>query len=325
MKIQVVGAGSFGLALARLLSLNGHEVDVCCREEDKPDELRETRESPLFLPGVKIPDSVGISLESNSEVDIAVLAVPSHVMRMVVDQHRFSEKAVLVSVAKGIENETLLPMDEVIREVTGHPRIVALSGPSHAEEVARGKPASVVAASTDESASQLVQEAFGGAVMRVYTSPDIVGVELGGSLKNIVAIAAGVCEGIELGDNAIAALMTRGLAEMSRLGVVMGADPLTFAGLSGMGDLVATCLSRHSRNRAVGMRIAQGMTLDEAVSASPMVAEGVRTTRSARALAEKYKVDMPITQQVYRVLFEDAEPRQAVTDLMLRGAKAERG
>jgi len=202
---------------------------------------------------------------------------------------------------------------------------VALSGPSHAEEVAQDLPATVAAASADPSACQAVQEAFMGDTFRVYTTPDVVGVELGGSVKNIIAIAAGVCDGFALGDNAKAALITRGLAEISRLGVAMGADPLTFAGLSGMGDLIVTCASRHSRNRAVGERIAQGMTPEQAVAASPMIAEGVRTTKAARVLAERHGVEMPITQQVHAILFENADPRQAVADLMQRQAKPERG
>jgi len=324
MKIQVIGAGSWGLALARVLALNGHDVHVCCREEDNPDALRETRESPTFLPGVKIPESIGISLDSDPDADMIVLAVPSHVMRAVVGAHTFRPEAVRVSVAKGIENETLLRMDEVIHEVSGSVPVVALSGPTHAEEVGRDLPASIVAAGVDEAACRTVQDAFRSKTLRVYTSSDIIGVELGGSLKNIVAIAAGVCDGLGLGDNTIAALMTRGLAEMTRLGVAMGAEAATFAGLSGMGDLIVTCSSRHSRNRAVGERIAKGMTCEEAVSASPMVAEGVRTTRSAYALAQKHAVDMPITHQVYRVLFEGADPRAAVTELMVRDAKPEK-
>ncbi len=322
-RIQVVGSGSWGLALARLLALNGHDVRVWCREEDGPDELRATRESPVFLPGVLIPESIVISTECDPNVDIAVLAVPSHVMRHVVAALPFSKDTIRVNVAKGIENETLMLMDEVIREVSGDCPTVTLSGPSHAEEVARDLPASVCAAGVDLESSKCVQSAFKGKAFRVYTTPDVVGVELAGALKNVIAIAAGVCDGFGLGDNAIAALMTRGLAEISRIGVKMGADPLTFAGLSGMGDLIATCASKHSRNRAVGKRIASGMTCDEAVSASPMVAEGVRTTRSACALAEREGVEMPIARQVYRVLFEGADAKAAVTELMLREAKPE--
>lgn len=325
MRIQVVGSGSWGLALARLLALNGQDVSVWCREEDDPDSLRETRESPIFLPGVKIPESIDIVTETDPSVEIAVLAVPSHVMRMVVEQHPFSPETIRVSVAKGIENETLLRMDEVIHEVSDPCPVVVLSGPSHAEEVARELPASVCAAGTDGDACSTVQQAFQCSYFRVYTTPDVIGVELGGALKNVVAIAAGVSDGFALGDNAKSALITRGLAEMSRLGVAMGADAQTFSGLSGMGDLVTTCLSKHSRNRAVGERLAQGMSVEEALAASPMVAEGVRTTRSAYSLAEKYGVEMPITHQVYGVLFEGADPKAAVTRLMARDARPEQG
>lgn len=325
MYIQVIGAGSWGLALCRLLALNGHRVRVWCREEDNPDQLRDTRQSPIYLPGVKLPDSVEVSRESDPQAEIAVLAVPSHVMRKVVADHPFSDATIRVSVAKGIENDTLMLMDQVIRDVCGGVTVVALSGPSHAEEVGRELPCSVCVAGDNVEACETVQDAFVSPYFRVYTTPDVVGVELGGSLKNIIAIAAGVCDGLQLGDNARAALITRGLAEISRLGASMGADPLTFAGLSGMGDLIATCTSRHSRNRNVGERIAQGMTPEQAVAASPMVAEGVRTTKSARALAQKHEVEMPITEQVYQVLFEGADSKQAITNLMTREAKSELG
>jgi glycerol-3-phosphate dehydrogenase (NAD(P)+) len=215
-------------------------------------------------------------------------------------------------------------MHEVIAEVSGPCPVLALSGPSHAEEVSKDLPATVVVAGADTAACETVQNAFRSDAFRVYTSNDIVGVELGGALKNVIAIAAGVCDGFGLGDNAKAALITRGLAEMARIGVAMGADPLTFAGLSGMGDLIVTCESKHSRNRNVGEKIAQGMTLDDILASSPMVAEGVRTARSAMALAQKHHVEMPITEQVYRVLYENANPKEAVSKLMMRDAKPER-
>jgi glycerol-3-phosphate dehydrogenase (NAD(P)+) len=324
MKIQVIGAGGWGLALARRLVLKGHEVRLWCREEDNPDRLRETRESPALLPGVRLPESVEVVRDVDPDVAIAVLAVPSHAMRTIAGTYPLSSKTIRVSVAKGIENDTLLRMSEVIREVSGACPVTALSGPSHAEEVARDLPASVVVAGDDRAVCETAQEAFTGDTFRVYTSPDLVGTELGGSLKNVVAIAAGVCDGLGLGDNAKAALLTRGLAEIARLGVTMGADPLTFAGLSGMGDLIVTCCSRHSRNRAVGEKIARGMKLQEILDATPMVAEGVRTTRSACALAKRHGVDMPITEQVHRVLFENVGAREAVAELMLREPKPER-
>lgn len=324
MYVQVIGAGSWGLALARLLALKGHRVRLWCRAQDKPDELRETRHSSLFLPAMYLPDSVDVATDVDPEVEMAVFAVPSHVMRHVVARFPLSSETLRVSVAKGIENDTLLRMSEVIREVSGDCRVLALSGPSHAEEVANDLPASVVVAGRDHDACERVQSAFIGRTFRVYTSPDIVGVEVGGALKNVIAIAAGVCDGFGLGDNAKAALITRGLAEMARLGEAMGADPLTFAGLSGMGDLIVTCASRHSRNRAVGERLAQGMTMEEAVAASPMVAEGVRTARAVHELAQAYDVELPIAEQVYTVLFQGADPRAAVDGLMMREAKPER-
>ncbi len=325
MRIQVVGAGGWGLALARVLAVNGNDVRLWCREEDGPDALRDTRQSPTFLPGVLLPESIDVSRDIDPDVDMAVLAVPSHAMRIVAARYRFSSNTILVSVAKGIENESLLRMSQVIDEVAPGARVVSLSGPSHAEEVGRDQLASVVAGSPDEDAANLVQQAFMSETFRVYTSHDIIGVELGGSLKNVIAIAAGVCDGFKLGDNAKAALITRGLAEISRLGVRLGADPLTFAGLSGMGDLIVTCASLHSRNRAVGQKIAEGLTLEQILGSSPMVAEGVRTTRSAYELAQKSGIDMPITAYMYHVLFENADARQGVTRLMKRDAKPERG
>ena len=325
MNIQLIGAGSWGLALARLLALNGHQVRLWCREEDDPVMLRETRKSRYFLAGVTLPERVDVSLDIDPDADIAVFATPSHALRTVASQFQFSPKTVRVSVAKGVENDTLLRMSEVIGQVSGPCSVTALSGPSHAEEVARDLPASAVVAGADLDACSRVQAAFVGRTFRGYTSPDIVGVELGGALKNVIAIAAGVCDGFGLGDNAKAALMTRGLAEMARLGVALGADPLTFAGLSGMGDLITTCESKHSRNRAVGEKIASGLNLEEILSSSPMVAEGVRTAKSAHALARRAGVELPITEQVYRVLFENADARDAIDALMGRDAKPERG
>lgn len=323
MQIQVIGGGSWGLALTRVLALNNQNVRLWCRPEDDPDTLRETRESKKFLPGVLLPPDIEIAPTVNADADMVVYAVPSHAMRPVVPQFSFERNPVRVSVAKGIENDTLLRMSEIIAALAPGSPVVALSGPSHAEEVGRGLPASLVAASADGAACKRVQDAFFCSNFRVYTSPDIIGVELGGSLKNVVAIAAGVCDGLGLGDNAKSALITRGLAEIARLGTACGANPLTFAGLSGMGDLITTCTSRHSRNRAVGEAIAQGKKLQEILDSSPMVAEGVRTTRSAHALAEKMGVEMPLTDAVHQVLFEDLSAREAIEALMSREPKPE--
>ncbi len=323
MRIQVIGAGGWGIALTRLLALKGHNVSISCRAEDHPEVLRETRQNPRLLPGILLPENAEVTSHVDPEVDVAVFAVPSHAMRAVAAAHPLSPRTIRVSVAKGVENETLLRMSQVIAEISGPRPVVALSGPTHAEEVGRGLPASIVAASVDAEAAWKVQDIFMTETFRVYTSPDMLGVELGGALKNVIAIAAGVCDGMGLGDNAKAALITRGLAEIARLGVAMGANPLTFAGLSGLGDLVVTCASRHSRNRAVGERIAQGETLEAIQGSSPMIAEGVRNAQSAHGLARRQRVDMPIAEQVYRVLFEGANPREAVAALLARDAKPE--
>jgi glycerol-3-phosphate dehydrogenase (NAD(P)+) len=325
LKVQVVGGGSFGLALSRVLANNGHEVCLWCREEDDPKTLRKTRHSPYFLKEIALPESVDVSPDIAKVADIAVYAVPSHIMRLAAQEHTFSENTVRVSIAKGIENKTCLRMSEVITEVAPGGPVVALSGPSHAEEVAKDLPASLVVAGKDEAECTLVQNAFFSNTFRVYTSTDIIGVELGGALKNVIAIAAGACDGLGLGDNAKAALITRGLAEMARLGVACGADPLTFSGLSGMGDLIVTCASQHSRNRAVGEAIARGENLEELLGRSKMVAEGVKTTQSAKVLAEKMQVEMPITEAVHQTLFEGVSAMEALVNLMSREAKPEQG
>lgn len=323
MNIQVIGAGSFGLALTRLLANNGHAVRLWCRREVQHEELCRTRESATYLPGIKIPESVEISRTVMDDPDLALLAVPSHAMRSVAAEFHFAERTVRVNVAKGIENDTLKRMSEVIGEVSGG-TVVTLSGPSHAEEVARDLPASLVVAGRDHAACERAQEAFFSRTFRIYTSDDIVGVELAGSLKNVVAIAAGTCDGLELGDNAKASLLTRGLAEMARLGEACGAEPITFAGLSGMGDLIATCMSSHSRNRRIGIGLAQGKTLEALQEATPMVAEGVRTTKSAHMLAKNMGVEMPITAAAHQVLFDGVSPLEALVALMTRDAKPER-
>ncbi|MCK5862223.1 MAG: NAD(P)-dependent glycerol-3-phosphate dehydrogenase, partial [Candidatus Hydrogenedentes bacterium] len=245
-------------------------------------------------------------------------AVPSHAMRETAQRISLDTHPIHITVSKGIENNTLLRMSEVIKEVNPKSTVVALSGPSHAEEVGRNLPACLVAASEDENARTRVQEVFGGPAFRVYTSSDIIGVELGGALKNIIAIAAGACEGFGLGDNAKAALITRGLAEMIRLGTACGAAATTFSGLSGLGDLVVTCASHHSRNHRVGLCISQNMTLNDILKSSPKVAEGIRTTKSAQLLSQQYNVEMPITKAVYDVLYEKYNAQECITSLMTR-------
>ena len=323
MKIQVMGAGGWGIALARHLCRNGHEVCLWVRNPEKALVLAERRESPDLLPGVLLPREITVAGTPDCDPDMVVYAVPSHAMKETVETYSFPDAAVRVSTAKGIENDTLLRMSERIALAAPGAPVAVLSGPSHAEEVGRDLPTCVVAAGQDPDITKRVQECFGGPAFRVYTSSDVVGVELGGALKNIIAIAAGACEGFGLGDNAKAALITRGLAEMVRLGAACGAEPATFAGLSGLGDLVVTCASRHSRNHRLGCRIAQGASVAEALNASPQVAEGVRAAKSARSLAEQHHVDMPIASAVYSTLFEDADARNAITSRRTRLMKAE--
>ncbi len=331
-KIAVIGAGSWGTALAVLLARAGQPVVLWDRNQERVEEIRTARTNTRYLPGVNIPQCVaptGDAREAVSGRDMVVLAVPSQVLRQVVSRLPLpagERRPIFVTTSKGIENRTLLRMSQVLAEAVEGltpERIVVLSGPSHAEEVARLVPTAVVAASVDAAAARQVQQAFMTPSFRVYTHADVIGVELGGALKNVIALAAGIGDGVGYGDNTKAALMTRGMAEITRLGVALGADRLTFAGLSGMGDLIVTCMSRHSRNRYVGEQIGKGRKLQEVLDGMVMVAEGVRTTESAYELAQRKGVEMPITQEVYRVLFEDKPPRQAVYDLMTREAKVE--
>lgn len=323
MRIHVVGAGSWGIALACLLARNGHAVELWCRSAEACERLQRDRQRPEYLPGVVLPEGVVPVRALSAAADVVVFATPSDALRAVAEGVGAPRGAVLVSATKGIEQGSLLRMSEVLEEVLPGRPVVALSGPSHAEEVARELPASLVAAGTDVCACADVQDVFFGPSMRVYTSRDIVGVELGGAVKNVIAIAAGASDGLGLGDNAKAALMTRGLAEMTRLGAALGADAPTFAGLSGLGDLIVTCGSRHSRNRAVGEALARGKSLEAHLAETKMIAEGVKSARSVHALAEKHVVDMPITRAVHAVLFEGAAPVEAVRALMSRDAKGE--
>ncbi len=328
----VIGAGGWGTALALLLHRNGHDVDLWEFFPEYAERMAALRRNPDFLPGVEIPEGLRITSDLGAAVrdkDVLVFAVPSHVLRRVAVQvSGFGiGHYLVVSAVKGIENETLLRMSEVLREAWAGllqpDRIVALSGPSHAEEVSRGIPTAVVAASASEVSGRTVQDLFRGPAFRLYTSADVTGVELGGALKNVIAIAAGISDGVGFGDNTKAALMTRGIAEISRLGAAMGATPGTFSGLSGTGDLIVTCASRHSRNRHVGEQIGSGRSLDEVLSGMKMVAEGVRTARSAMDLSLKHKVEMPIAREVVEILFNGKDPRHAVAELMTREPKKE--
>lgn len=327
-KVVVLGAGGWGTALAVLLAGNGHRVWLWGHSPEYMREIERSRENRKFLPGVRIPRAIEVTTDAAgalARAGMAVLAVPTQFIRPVLRAMRSGcpRHLPFVSVAKGIENRTLLRPSQIVGELLGRLPLAVLSGPSHSEEVARGMPASVVVASHQEELALRAQAAFMNGQFRVYTQTDVVGVEFGAAAKNVVAIAAGICEGLGLGDNAKSALMARGLVEMARLGVVLGARKSTFFGLSGVGDLVTTCVSRFGRNREVGMKIGQGMKLHGILARMQKVAEGVWTTNSIRALARRHRVEVPITEEVYRVLFRNKPPREGVRDLMRRAAKSE--
>jgi len=328
MNITVIGTGGWGTALAVLLHGNGHAVTLWGRLSEEVEPILATRENRLFLPGVKVPETIQVTLDTAAALRIAelvVLAVPSHGMRPICRQLRefVPPAAKLVHVAKGIENETGARMSEVIAAELPQNQIGVLSGPSHAEEVGRGIPTAVVVASADAGLATVAQRAFMNERFRVYTHDDVVGVELGGALKNVISIAAGCCDGIGFGDNTKATLCTRGLAEMARLGAALGARPETFSGLSGVGDLIVTAFSRHSRNRAFGERLGRGETVAQIIASTKSVAEGVKTAKSVWQLAQRLQVDLPISRQVHSILYEGQPPLQAVRDLMTREAKPE--
>lgn len=326
-EVAVLGAGSWGTTLAVHLSRKGENVRLWEVSEETAEILKEKRENAAFLPSVNIPEGVFISSSLEKVIDgseIIVLAVPSHVMREVAGKvGKIRHEAVVVSASKGIEDGSLKCMSGVIEDEMPGSRISVLSGPSHAEEVSKNIPTTVVVSSRDCDLAKDVQKLFMTGSFRVYTNPDIVGVELGGALKNIIAVAAGISDGLGFGDNTKAALMTRGLAEITRLGTAMGANPGTFAGLSGMGDLITTCISRYSRNRKLGQLVAQGESVESALSSIGQVAEGLRTTGCAYRLAQLHNVEVPITEQVYKVLFKGEDVRGAASGLMVRAPRAE--
>ncbi len=325
MKIAVVGSGSWGTALALRLLENGHEVFLWSHNPSKAEEMIKTRQNPK-LPGVTLPAQLQITASAScvSWCEMVVIACPSSPIRSVcrtVAPH-IPENAVVVTVTKGIEQGTLLRMSQVVSEETGHP-VVSLTGPSHAEEVALGMPTGLLAACPNKALAETVQKAFMSEVLRVYTSPDIVGAELGGALKNVIALCAGICDGQQQGDNAKAMLITRGLTEIARLGVAMGAHKDTLAGLSGIGDLIVTCTSVHSRNRKAGMLIGQGKTPQQALEAVGAVVEGYYTALSAWELGKKYGVDLPIVSGAYEILYQGKPAQEVVKNLLLRRRKAE--
>lgn len=327
-KVSVLGAGSWGTALSLLLCKNGHEVTLWSALEDEVRMLCEKREHESKLPGVRLPEDMKITADledSLQDPDVAVLAVPSLFTRSTA--HRmapFVKKGqIIVNVAKGVEEHTLMTLSEIISEEIPQADVCVLSGPSHAEEVGKGLPTTCVVSAEKRETAEYLQGIFMSPVFRVYTTPDILGVELGGALKNVIALAAGTADGLGYGDNTKAALITRGIAEISRLGTKMGARAETFYGLSGIGDLIVTCASVHSRNRKAGYLMGKGYTMQEAMDEVKMVVEGVYSARAAKSLAEKYQVEMPIIEEVNKVLFEDKPAADAVRDLMLRDKKVE--
>jgi glycerol-3-phosphate dehydrogenase (NAD(P)+) len=326
-KVTVLVAGSWGTALAKVLAENGHETRLWTRNENQAEEINVRRTNSKYLPDVSLP--AGLTATTDLEAAISgssavIIAATSSSMREVVKRAApyLKENMLVVHATKGFERTTLKRMSQVIAEELPHmdaKRICVLSGPSHAEEVSKRCPTTVVVASHDTQAAETAQDLFINSYFRVYTNPDLVGVEISGALKNIIAIGAGMSDGLGFGDNAKAALLTRGLVEITRLGKALNANPMTFAGLSGVGDLIVTCTSRHSRNWRAGYQIAQGKRLEEVLEEMGMVVEGVQTTRAAYQLAREYNVSMPITNELYEVLFNGKNPRVAVEDLMGRG------
>lgn len=328
LRIGILGDGGWGTTLAILLSKKGYQVSLWGAFKKYSKQISQSRRNPKFLPGIRIPKEIEITSDIKSAItakQVIVLAIPSQYTRSVLKKIKngFPKNTIFLSVTKGIEISSSKRISEVIHSELGPVKLAVLSGPTIAQEVAKGIPTTAVVASGSKKIRKTIQEVFSTERFRVYTNPDIIGVELGGSLKNVIAIACGVSDGLGFGTNTKAAILTRGLAEISRLGKVMGAKPETFSGISGLGDLVTTCISNQSRNRMVGELIGRGKSLKEICRHMQMVAEGVPTAKSAHALSIKYKTEMPITKEVYRLLYENKSPRQAVKDLMTRRSKEE--
>lgn len=327
-KVSVLGAGSWGIALAKLLYNNKNEVTVWSALEDEITMLKEKREHVDKLPGVKLPDEMIFTSDLKEAVEgkeVLVMAVPSPFVASTAQKiNEFYKKGqIIVNVAKGIESDTLNTLSEVIEREVKDSIVAVLSGPSHAEEVGHGIPTTIVVATKNKDVAMYLQKLFMSDVFRVYTSPDVIGVEIGAALKNVIALAAGIADGLSYGDNTKAALITRGMAEITRLGIAMGGRKETFYGLSGVGDLIVTCASMHSRNRRAGILIGQGKTLKEAQDEVKMVVEGANCAKAALALSEKYNVEMPIVKEVNLILFENKSAKLACDDLMIRDAKIE--
>lgn len=327
-KIGILGAGTWGTAIAILLADNGHDVTMWSKIEKEAKDLDESRDNIKNLPGAKLPHQVKITLdlkEACSDKDIIVMAVASPFIRMTAKEAApyIKEGQIIVNVSKGLEGGTLLTLADVIKDEIPRAEVAVMSGPSHAEEVSRRIPTTIVVGSSCKETAHLIQDVFMNEVFRVYTSPDIIGIELGAALKNVIALAAGIIDGLGLGDNTKAALMTRGMAEISRLGVTMGGRMETFSGLSGMGDLFVTCTSKHSRNRNAGVLIGEGYPMEEVSKKVNQAIEGVNTAKAALTLARKYNVEMPIVEQINLVLFEGKSAKEAATDLLVRDKRKE--
>jgi glycerol-3-phosphate dehydrogenase (NAD(P)+) len=329
--LTVAGGGSWGTALAIVLAPRFREIRLWVYEQDLAGRMRESRENDVYLPGFRLPGNVCIHTgfpDALEGADVVLSVAPSHVTRATYERMlpHLPPSALFVSATKGIETKTLLRMSQVIGEVAGRrfsPRVAVLSGPTFAREVAAGEPTALVISSPDRELNDAIQHAFSGPTFRLYTNTDPLGVELAASLKNVIAIGAGVCNGLGLGNNTIAALITRGLAEITRLAVALGGDPRTLAGLAGLGDLVLTCTGALSRNRQVGIELSRGRSLEEIVGSMRMVAEGVQTTYAAVDLARKCAIEMPITEQVNAILRGERGPREAIRELMERSLKRE--
>lgn len=325
----VLGDGAWGTAIALLLAQNEkHRVCLWSAREENARTLREKRENVRLLPGVPIPESIALTTDvatALTNADLAIFGIPTVYLRPTVQQFvgRIPRELPVLSLAKGLENATFRRPTEILRDVLGLTRLAVLSGPSHAEEVSRGRPTSVVVASDDKPLAQSIQAAMNGDRFRVYINPDVIGVELAGALKNVIGIAAGICDGLNFGDNGKSALLTRALVEMTRFGVALGADHATFGGLAGLGDLITTCISPHGRNRRVGERLGRGEKLAEILSSTPQVSEGVYTAKSIYDRSTAMGIELPIMSEVYRVLYENKPPLAAVQDLMLRRPKQE--
>ena len=327
-KISVLGAGSWGTALALLLNNNGHDVTIWSILPEEIEQLKVAHENTRCLPGVKIPESIKLTADASlatSDKDVLVMAVASPYVRNTAHHLKdyIKDGQIIVNVAKGIEEDTLMTLTAVIEEEIPCANVTVLSGPSHAEEVGRGLPTTCVVGAKDRETAEYLQNIFMSEVFRVYTSPDIIGIELGGALKNVIALAAGIADGIGYGDNTKAALITRGMYEIAKLGIAMGGKLETFTGLTGIGDLIVTCASMHSRNRRAGILIGQGKSYEEAMKEVNMVVEGVYAAKAAKKLSAKYNVDLPIVNEVNKILFEGSKPEEAVKELMLRDKKLE--